>query len=151
MKELEEEEETKEEREIEEQEPKMEAEEERRIGDSIDTEEEDESPTFDIRHCKNERQAISIDPVNFIEVMKEEIRQHKRNRARTEGAPHKKQTDRERDHNRRNKDQRTERLIKLRELGRGDQPETRSEQLPWYCSATKWITEEYLNTHQRRR
>ena len=58
MKELEEEEETKEEREIEEQEPEMEAEEERRIEDPIDTEEADESPTFDIRHCKNERQAV---------------------------------------------------------------------------------------------
>jgi hypothetical protein len=153
-KEPEEEEETKEEKEIEEQEPEMEAEEERRIEDPIETEEADESPTFDIMHCKRteyERQAISLDPVNFIEVLIEEIRQHKRNRARTAGAPQKNQTDGERDHNRRNKDQRTERLIKLRELGRGDQPETRSEQLPWYCSATKWITEEYLNTHQRRR
>jgi hypothetical protein len=144
----------------------MEAEEVRRVEDSIGMEETDESPTFDIIHRKRtenrkrkdghdelprleqyERQAISIDPGNFIEVMKEEIRQHKRNRARTEGAPHKKQTDREREHNRRDKDQLPERLIKLREPGCGDQPETRREQITWYCSATKWVPEEYLNTH----
>ena len=91
--------------------------------------------------------------------MKEEIRQYKRNSARIGGTPQKNQTEGEREHNSRNKDQLTERLIKLRELGCGKHSkpwsETRSGQLPWYCSDTKRgsqyhnsrITEEYLNTH----
>jgi hypothetical protein len=120
-KQSEKEEETKEEKEEGDQEPETKAEVIRRTEDPIGTKETDNSPVFDIKHhrrfnrTKNrnsgeehrelprleqyERQTISIDPTNFIEVMKEEIRKHKRNRTRTEGAPHKKQADEEREHN----------------------------------------------------
>jgi hypothetical protein len=155
-------------------EAERETEEEKRIEDTIETKEADKSPTFYLMHCKRtenrkyrdgkeelprveqyERQTISLDPENFIEVMKEKMRKYKRNRARIGGTPQKNQADGGRDHNRRNKDQLTERLIKLRELGCGEQLETRSEQLPWYCSDTKRgrqfhnlrVSEEYLNTH----
>ena len=80
------------------------AERDRRLEDSIDIEEEDKSPTFKIisrasdRIHEYERQSISIDPGNFAEVVKEEIRQYLRSNAGI-GCPH------------------PERLHKLEELG----------------------------------
>ena len=115
----------------------------RKLEDSMDMEEVDKSPKFQIisrasvRIQEYDRQSISIDPENFIEVMKEKIRQHQRGEAGA-GCPH------------------PERLHKLEELGCGEQSKSWTGirwQLSWYCaepdiarSETR-SAEEYLNTH----